>query len=351
MRAPALPLTFALVLGFAVPGASRAADAGAKGAASPSASPSATPSATPEPRRARVAVKVGDTAVTVGEIEDRLAEIPPFQRRMFGATPEAQAKAYVEQVVVRDLLLAEGARQKELATTLPTSQQLLRARSSATIRALRKELASPAQISDADVQKYYDDNRSRFDSPERIHLWRVLAKTREEAEQVLAAAKKGPTTQKWNELAREHSLDKATNLRGGNLGFVGPDGASNEAGVVVDPVLVKAASAVKDGELVPQPVPEGPSFAVVWRRGTVPANKRTVEEATAQIRTTLFRERTEGAEKKLIERLRTEHVEDVNLDLLGAIDLGAMDAGVLAPRVVSPRPTGPAPGPRPTPSP
>ena len=69
------------------------------------------------------------------------------------------------------------------------------------------------------------------------------------------------------------------------------DGVSNEAGVRVDPTLVKAAGAVKDGELVPHPVPEGASFAVVWRRGTVPASKRTVEESSAQIRAALFRDR------------------------------------------------------------
>ena len=54
-------------------------------------------------RRTKVAVRIGKTEVTVGEIEDRLAEIPPFQRRLFGATPEAQVKAYVEQVVVKPL--------------------------------------------------------------------------------------------------------------------------------------------------------------------------------------------------------------------------------------------------------
>lgn len=297
---------------------------------------------TPDPRRARVAVRIGELSMTVGEIEDQLAEIPPFQRRLFGATPEAQVKGYVEQVTVRDLLLAEAARQKDLASSLPTAQHLRRARSSATLRALRKQLSSPAAIPDEDVKKFYDENRSRFDSPERIHLWRVLAKTKDEAETVLAAAKKDPTTAKWNELAREHSIDKATNLRGGSLGFVAPDGASNEAGVVVDPALVKAAAAVKDGELVPQPVPEREFFAVVWRRGTVPASKRTLEEATAQIRTTLFRERTESAEKRLVAGLREAHVRDVNLELLGTIELGAMDAGLTAPRVrgVTPAPPG-----------
>jgi peptidyl-prolyl cis-trans isomerase C len=183
-----------------------------------------------------------------------------------------------------------------------------------------------------DVTKYYEDNRSRFDSPERINLWRILCKTREEATTVLDAARRDSSIAKYNDLAREHSIDKATNMRGGNLGFVGPDGASNEAGVKVDPALVKAAQSVKDGELVPQPVAEGTAFAVVWRRGTVPPNRRSVDEASAQIRAALFRERTELAEKKLIDELRAKHVKEVNVGLLGLIELSPFDAGLGLPR-------------------
>lgn len=284
-------------------------------------------------RRAHVAVTVGSRKVTVGELEDRLAEIPPYQITTFGATREEIVHAYVEQVLVRDLVLAGGAELRGLDKQLPTSQLLSRALSSATLRKTRTATyPSSAAVPMEDVRRYYDENRSRFDSPERINLWRILCKTRDEATTVLETAKREPTIAKYNDLARDHSIDKATNLRGGNLGFVGPDGASNEAGVKVDPALVKAAQSVKDGELVPQAVAEGSAFAVVWRRGTVPANKRTVEESAAQIRAALFRERTESGEKKLIDDLRAKNVKEVNAGLLGIIELRPFDAGLGTPR-------------------
>lgn len=293
-----------------------------------------TDAAADEARRARVAVKVGDTTITVGELEDRLAAVPPLQLRTFGDGHGSVARKFVDEVLVRDLLLAAGAEQRGLAKELPWEHQLARARSNATLRALRKDLPSPAAIPDEDVKRFYEENRSRFDSPERINVWRILVKTRDEAERVLADARADLTITKYNELAREHSLDKATNLRGGNLGFLAADGTSNEAGLRVDPALVQAAAAVKDGELVREPVPEAGAFAIVWRRATVPANKRTLEEATAQIRTTLYRERTETAERKLMADLRAKHVKDVNYDLLKIIELGAMDAGLTIPRSV-----------------
>lgn len=294
-------------------------------------------------RRARVVLTVGSRKVTVGELEDHLAAIPPYQIESFGASRETVARAYIDQVLVRDLVLAAGAEQRGFDKELPTSQLIARALSSATLRKNGGPYASAAAVPMEDVQRYYDENRLRFDSPERINLWRILCKTREEATTVLEAARRDPTIAKYNDLAREHSIDKATNLRGGNLGFVGPDGASNEAGVKVDPVLVRAAQAVKDGELLPQPVAEGAAFAVVWRRGTVPANRRTVDESSAQIRAALYRERTEASEKKLIDDLRAKNVKEVNAGLLGLIELRPFDAGLGLPRSPAGSTSPPAP--------
>lgn len=283
-------------------------------------------------RRSRVAVTVGTRKITVGELEDQIATIPSYQMSMFGGTRDAVTRAYLDQVLARDMILASGAEQRGHDKESPTKQQLERALSSATLRKTRGAYPSAAAIPIDDVKKYYDENKSRFDSPERINLWRILCKTKEEANTTLDAARREPTIAKYNDLARDRSIDKATNLRGGNLGFVAPDGSSNEAGVKVDPALVKAAQSVKDGELVPQPISEGEAWAVVWRRGTVPPNRRTVDEASSQIRAALFRERTESSEKKLIDDLRAKNVKEVNPGLLGLIELRPFDAGLGLPR-------------------
>lgn len=285
-----------------------------------------------DPRRAAVALRVAERTVTVGELEDRLAGIPPFQLVTFGVSRDEIVKAYVDQILVRDLLLAAGAEKRGLAKDVPTRHQLDRALSNATLRKAHAQYPSAAAIPLDDVKKYYEENRIRFDSPERVNVWRILVKSRAEADAVLETAKKDPTPQKWNDLAREKSLDKATNLRGGNLGFLAPDGTSNEAGFKVDPEIVKAAQTVKDGEFVTSPVAEGPNFAVVWRRATVAPNKRTLEESTAQIRAALYRERTEGSEKALIDGLRAKNLKEKNESLLGIIELRPFDAGLSLPR-------------------
>lgn len=294
-----------------------------------------------DPHRAKVAVKVGRFEAKVGEIEDRIAELAPFQVESYGKTREEIVKNYVQQVIVRELVLNAGAESKHLTDKLPAKQHYQRALSTATLRAIRGQLRSPEDITDAEAEKYFNDNRARFESPERINLWRILCKTKEEAETVIATAKKDLTIPKYNDLARDHSLDKATNFRGGNLGFVGPDGQSNEAGVKLDVALVKAAATVKDGELVPEPVAEGASWAVVWRRTTVPATKRTLGEVSAQIKTTIYRERTEANEKKLIDDLRKTKVKDYDAEPLKIIEFPAFDAGLNLPRSVPAAPAVP----------
>jgi peptidyl-prolyl cis-trans isomerase C len=289
---------------------------------------------TEDERRARVALRVGPEVVTVGQLEDRLAAVPPFQVLTFGPTRDAIARKFLEDVVLRDLLLQQGASARGLTEQEPWRHQLARARSSATLRAARSAVGNAAAVPAEDVKRFYEENRSRFESPERMNVWRILARTEAEALSVLATARADLSIPKWTDLARERSIDKATNLRGGNLGFLAEDGTSNEAGLKVDPALVAAAKAVKDGELAPRPVPEAGGYAVIWRRATVPATKRSFEESEAQIRATLQRTRTESAERKLIDDLRAARVSDVNPELLKIIELGAMDAGLTIPRSV-----------------
>jgi len=263
-------------------------------------------------RRAATVAKIGDRVVTVGELEDRLAALPPFQRATFGADAATVRRAFLQQVLVPEGLYALGAAEQKLDQTVPTSFEVERAISSATLRAIRQKLGPESAIAQADVQAYYDANRDRYDTPERYQIWRILCKTEDEAKTVLAAASQNLDTKTFGDLARDHSIDKGSNMRAGNLGFVTADGKSSEPGLSLDPAVIKAAQGVKDGQLVPVPVKEGDGFAVAWRRGTIPANKRSVDDVAAQIRDTVWKDRVKAETDKLISTLRTAKLRDFN---------------------------------------
>ena len=193
---------------------------------------------------------------------------------------------------------------------------------------MRKEIE--ASLGADDLSRYYAENHEKFQTPERLNVWRILARSREDARAILDEVKKPDGEKKWKELARDRSTDKATNERGGNLGFIGADGQSNEVTVKVDPKLFEAAHRVKDGEIVPEPGPEGDGFAIVWRRGSTPAVARPLEQEAGTIRVTLARQRTEGRAKELVERLRKEKLTEHAPDLVALVDIST--GGEVVPR-------------------
>jgi peptidyl-prolyl cis-trans isomerase C len=273
-------------------------------------------------RRARVVARVGPAeAITVGALEDRLAAVSPFQRASFGVDADAVRRRFLAEVLVPESLFALGAREQKLAAQPRPAYGIERALSNATLRALRDRLGPAAAIPMQDVQRYYDENRARYDTPERYQIWRILCKTRDEAQSVLDQAKRDPTPKTFGELAREHSLDKATYLREGNLGFVTLAGGSNEPGLQADPAVVRAAQGVRDGELVPAPVAEGEYFSVVWRRGTISANRRTVDDVAASIRDTIAKARVKEGTDKLVAGLRAAKVRDLDESPLDTLDV------------------------------
>ncbi len=264
-------------------------------------------------RRDRAVARIGDRRpVTVGELEDLISAMPRFQRASYGASADAVRRRVLDEVAVPRALLEQAADARGVARDPATTYALDRALSGATVRALRARAGVPAAVSDADAQAYYDSNRARFESPARYRLSRILCATNDDALAVLAAARADPSPKAFEALARERSLDKATNLRAGDLGFVDVDGAGVDPGVRVDPAIVQASTRVRDGDLVPFPVPEGDHFAVVWRRGTLPATRRPFAEAAPEIRRVIADDRTRAATRDLVASLRAAHLRDLD---------------------------------------
>jgi peptidyl-prolyl cis-trans isomerase C len=271
----------------------------------------------------RVVATVGSAEITAADLEKRMKLVPDFQLATFGKTPDEQKRNFLDQVMVKEVLLSEGAKAKKL-----DESPAVRERTDEALRVARLSLLkNQATITPEEVAAFFIENRGRFESPERVGVYRILCRSKEEAADVLADAKHAGTLVRWNELARERSVDRATALRGGNLGFLGPDGSSSEASVRVEPALFAAASRVKDGEFVSEPVKEGEGFAVIWRRGTLPAVHRSVDEEASAIRQVLVRKKLEEAMRALLKQLRDDGnvaeqaqlVEVVEIDPNGAV--------------------------------
>lgn len=167
----------------------------------------------------------------------------------------------------------------------------------------------------AEVPDYLAQHGAEFEKPERLRLFRILLASSEEAIELQKQLGPSADLALFRKFARAHSLDKTTHERGGDLGFIAPDGRSDVEDKQVDPALYRAAQAVPDGAFVPEPVaearPEGPAFAIVWRRGSLPAQKPSPEEARALAEERLLRARVDTELERLIAAARPQSKPDL----------------------------------------
>jgi peptidyl-prolyl cis-trans isomerase C len=270
-----------------------------------------------------VAVTVGETKLSVADVERRLRTVPVYQLSAYGSTPEQIRKNFVEKIVVPELLLAEEARRRKLDGSAAVYDRLREVLRQTMDTNLRDTLAEKEPVTEAELRSYYDQNRARFETPARLRLWRILAPTEDLAKKILNDAKGREGPAKWAELARQHSLDKATNQRSGDLGFVRADGTTDTPRVRVDAALFAAADKVKDGELVPEPVKEGAHFAAIWRRGSLPAVTRTLKDEEPSIRPIVGKMKLEKKRSELLDDLKKRYVKNLDESLLGYVDVSA----------------------------
>ncbi|MDF2645179.1 MAG: peptidyl-prolyl cis-trans isomerase [Paenibacillus sp.] len=118
---------------------------------------------------------------------------------------------------------------------------------------LEKLATKHIQITDAQVEDYMMTHAHEFKQDIEYNILQIIVSTKDQANKVIAELAKGES---FATLARDRSLDDATNNTGGDLGWIEGDDP-----FVIAPVL-EAAKLLKVGE-VSKPVPLPQGFAIV----------------------------------------------------------------------------------------
>ncbi len=285
-------------------------------------------------RADRVVVRVGEREITIGEVEKRLGQVPLFQLKSLGSSPDEVKRKFLEELISMDLLLL-AAEEAKLAERPDVRDRIVQLMTQALLADLQRESLDAREVSDEEVKAYYDANRALYASQQRIKIWQIVVDDKAKADKLLDTIRSDPEYAKdpaagWDELAREHSLDKSTAMRSGNLGFVQPDGQTAHKDVRVPKELFDAAAKVEDGQVVPEPVQVGDYWVVVQRRGSHVTPERTLESETPTIRGMLAREKVDKRRTELLAKLRERYVTDLNINVIDQIEITA--DGELAPQ-------------------
>ena len=270
-------------------------------------------------RRAGVVAQVGDVEITVGDVEDRINE-QSVNLRVNYRDPE-EVRRFVRGMV-RFELLARAAEREGIAE-LPDVRETIK--QAAVQQLIRRDFdqAHPVEdISDEEVEQYYESHPEEFGRPELRRAAHIAVESREEADRLLARAR-AADAREFRELARDHSQDPETRLRGGDLRFFGRDGrARNSRDPQVDEGIASAAFALAEvGDVVAEPVAIGERWSVVKLTGRRPAEQRTLAQSAPTIRLRLWRAQRQQRITDFVAELRRGAEVEPRYELLRGIRL------------------------------
>lgn len=182
-----------------------------------------------------------DPVATVNGVKITQAELDDVKHlRQMNHQP-ADTKSSLDDLISMELL-----RQKAVADKVyedpKVAEEVNRQATSALISAYVQQMMENQPISDAELQKAYDERIGSH--PRKEYKARhILSKTEKEAAANIEALKKGADFAK---LAKEKSIEPGAKTSGGNLGWASPD--------TFVPEFSKAMESLKPGEFTQKPV-------------------------------------------------------------------------------------------------
>jgi len=183
----------------------------------------------------QVLAEVNGAVITTDEFKKELDNLPPYLKSM-ADTLEGR-KEMLETMVIRELILQEAAKDKTEESQL-VKDKLAELKKRVVVEAfLKKKVEAEANISDADLQKFYDQNKDKFKHGDQIKASHILVKDEKQVPEIQAALQKGD---KFEDVAKKFSIDSAA-AKGGDLGWFGKGSML--------PEFEKVAFALADGQV------------------------------------------------------------------------------------------------------
>jgi foldase protein PrsA len=156
------------------------------------------------------------------------------------------------------------------------------------------------EVSDEDIQTYYDENKERFAQPERRDLNVVLTKTEDKANEAKQAIESG---QSFKDVAKEFSIDEASKSQGGKL----PAVAEGQQEKAFDDAIFSAEKGQLTG-----PVKTQFGWYVFEVTKVTPASQQSLDDAKETIKSLLRSEREQKALDDFIKEFQDKYSEKTN---------------------------------------
>lgn len=168
---------------------------------------------------------------------------------------------------------------------------------------LQKEIIEKTNLSDEDIEMYYEDNKDNYWQEEEIHALNILVESRDQAEDIINKLNEG---EEFSSLARNFSISSSA-AEGGDIGFItkGTLKAEIEEKLfILNPGEISEIIPIENGFHI---------FKVLEKK---PSGYLELEIVKEEIRYQLLPLRQQEAFDKYLEEIEEKAIIEKNTDLL-----------------------------------
>ena len=324
-------------------------------------------------RRQQVLARGEGVQVTVGDVEDAIAQQGAGARARYTARTrggvgrvtrgdEVALKALVASLV-RAELLADEAERRGYENQAPVRYLTKDSAAQALVRSEIEDKVTPESVAEQDVRAYYDAHPAEFHRHAMRRASQIVVDGETEAER-LAQQAQGVDARGFAELAKAHSKDVETKAQGGDLGYFAAapenDPPRAKGQPAIEPHVRQAVFGLAEVGDVSRPVAlaapgialapdaalrQQAQRAIVRFAAERPERHASLDDATLTIRAKLWREQRQRALDQLYGKLRARDKPQVFTDRIYLINFDDMEKrpSGFAPDPPAPVATRPAP--------
>jgi len=245
-----------------------------------------------------VLAEVGGTTITVDSFKKEMENLPPYLKPMLESADGK--KEMLETMIIRELIIQE-ANKSGLENTPAVKEKLEELKKRLIVEAyLKQKVEEQANVSDQELQKFYNENKDKFKTGDQVKASHILVKTEKEAKDVLAQLKGGGN---FEELAKKFSTDGAAS-KGGDL----------SKGSMI-PEFEKVAFAMNEGQ-TSDIVKTKFGYHIIKLSGKRAAGARTFEEVKDQIKAAILPSKQQEIFQKIKDDLKKSGKYTIKEDVL-----------------------------------
>ncbi len=265
-----------------------------------------------------VLARIGADVITARDMEARLASFSRSRNFMDTFAKPEKKKELLKTMIDAELLYQE-ARRKGYDQDPAVKRE-------AVSRMLQNEVdaqVKPESISDAEIEKYYNEHASQFSRPDQVRVTQIVVKDQKKAAKVVNEAKALPkgNLEALRALVNKHSEDEASKAKGGDIGFVDSKTSS------IPKPLLDAALAAKETFTVLEPIKTDAGYAVAIVTQKLPGFSRSVQEAKPSIQSSLLFDMRRQKRDALTAQLRGRAQIQIDEEQLASLKLSPPPGG------------------------